>query len=194
MDPAPAFEWHEHHFINGIVCLDFANTVVYRNLPSRREDRLGTLANLRSWFAAAGLRGKHDLTLREAIGLREAIDSLFRGIAVGKPLPSEIWPTFIKQYSRSATRHSVKPTAQGLGLIANTADPFLAIAHSALTLALSPSSSRIKICGGCGWLFVDRTRNSSKKWCISSMCGARDKARRYYTRKVRNLSRPGKSG
>ena len=79
-----------------------ANTVVYRTLPNRREDRLGTLANLRSWFAAAGLRGKRDLTLREAIGLREAIDSLFRGIAVGKPLPNEIWPAFIKRYARSA--------------------------------------------------------------------------------------------
>jgi len=192
MDPALAFEWHDHHFINGIACLDFANTVVYRTLPTRREDRLGTLANLRSWLVAAGLRGKRALTLREAIALRETIDSLFRGIAMGRPLPPDSWPTFISHYARFAARRSVKPTAQGL--IADTADPFFAIAHSALTLALSPSSNRVKVCSGCGWLFVDRTRNGSKKWCISSMCGARDKARRYYTRKVRNLSRPGKSG
>jgi len=191
MDPAPVFEWHDHHFINGIACLDFANTVVYRTLPDRREDRLGTLANLSAWLAAAGLGKGRASTLREAISLRETIDGLFRGIAAGNPLPSEIWPTFISHYARIAAAHSVEPSPQGL--IAHTADPFFAIAHSALALALSPSASRVKICGGCGWLFIDRTRNASKKWCISAMCGSRDKARRYYARKVGAISRTGRS-
>jgi predicted RNA-binding Zn ribbon-like protein len=94
--------------------LDFANTVVYRTQPDRREDRLGTRANLQSWFAAAGLRGKHARTLREAIALREAIDRLFRAIAAREPLLPETWSTFINCYARFAVRHSVKPTAQGL--------------------------------------------------------------------------------
>jgi predicted RNA-binding Zn ribbon-like protein len=192
MDPAPVFEWHNHHFINGIACLDFANTVVYRTLPHRREDRLGSLANLRAWLVAAGLTKGRTLTLREAISLREAIDGLFRGMAAGRPLPSGIWPTFISHYAKIAALHSVKPSPQGLA--AHTADPSFAIAHSALTLALSPRAARVKICGGCGWLFIDRTRNASKKWCISAMCGSRDKARRYYARKLKRPHRSGKPG
>jgi predicted RNA-binding Zn ribbon-like protein len=194
MDPAPAFKWHDHHFINGIACLDFANTVVNRNLSDRREDRLGTLASLRTWFAAAGLANGRSHTLRDGIALREAIDGLFREIAAGKPLSSDTWSTFIRHYARFAARHSMEPTSQGLRFVAGAADPFFAIAHSALTLAVSPSSNRIKICGGCGWLFIDRTRNASKKWCIPAMCGSRDKARRYYVRKVARVSRPRKSG
>jgi predicted RNA-binding Zn ribbon-like protein len=40
--------------------------------------------------------------------------------------------------------------------------------------------------GGCGWLFVDESRNGSRRWCSMKDCGNRAKARRHY-RKVKNL-------
>jgi predicted RNA-binding Zn ribbon-like protein len=36
--------------------------------------------------------------------------------------------------------------------------------------------------GTCGWLFVDRTKNRSRRWCSMQTCGNRAKARRYYRR------------
>ena len=185
MDPLPAFEWHDHHFINGIACLDFANTVVYRPFPARREDRLGTPADLNSWLAAAEIGKGGAVGLTGAIALREAIDSLFRDIALGEPSRPDGWGEFVAHYARLSRHHSVTPNAEGLALVGGSSDPLLAIAHSALTLALSPLCARVKVCGGCGWLFLDRTRNARKKWCISSMCGSRDKARRYYARKAK---------
>jgi predicted RNA-binding Zn ribbon-like protein len=37
--------------------------------------------------------------------------------------------------------------------------------------------------GGCGWLFVDTSRNGSRRWCAMEDCGARAKARRLNSRR-----------
>lgn len=42
--------------------------------------------------------------------------------------------------------------------------------------------SRLKYCGSCKWLFYDKTKNKSRKWCDMEDCGSRDKALRYYHR------------
>ena len=45
---------------------------------------------------------------------------------------------------------------------------------------------RIKICSKstCRWAFYDHSRNNSSRWCASSICGAREKSRRAYRRRV----------
>jgi predicted RNA-binding Zn ribbon-like protein len=32
--------------------------------------------------------------------------------------------------------------------------------------------------GGCGWLFLDRSRNGSRRWCAMEDCGTRAKIRK----------------
>lgn len=46
--------------------------------------------------------------------------------------------------------------------------------------------SRLKACPRdvCGWVFYDRSRNSSSKWCAMSVCGNRTKTKRYRTHGV----------
>jgi predicted RNA-binding Zn ribbon-like protein len=34
----------------------------------------------------------------------------------------------------------------------------------------------------CGWLFVDRTKNGSRIWCVGTLCGNRTRAHRRYER------------
>jgi predicted RNA-binding Zn ribbon-like protein len=47
------------------------------------------------------------------------------------------------------------------------------------------SWARLKACPGrdCGWVFFDRSRNQSARWCAMKVCGDREKARAYYERK-----------
>ncbi len=182
-----AFEWHDHHFINAMPCLDFANTVVYRNRPDRREDRLRSGADLAAWLRAAGLPAKRRTALKDAIALREAIDGLFRDLAAARPLAGKEWARLIARYRTLLDRNPMRLTPEGLAPATAEAPPLALIAHSAVTLALSPMIGRVKVCGGCGWLFIDRTRNRSKRWCITAMCGSRAKARRYYARKTGRL-------
>ena len=51
---------------------------------------------------------------------------------------------------------------------------------SALSLLAGDAWKRIRICPNCRWLFLDRSRNSSRLWCDMSVCGNRHKARRHY--------------
>jgi predicted RNA-binding Zn ribbon-like protein len=52
-----------------------------------------------------------------------------------------------------------------------------------LRLLAMPERERMKICGNCGWLFIDRSKNKSRTWCDMTVCGNRAKASRHYRRK-----------
>jgi len=51
-------------------------------------------------------------------------------------------------------------------------------------LLASPDLSRVGRCANepCGWLFVDRTRSRTRRWCTSAGCGNRERAKRHYER------------
>jgi predicted RNA-binding Zn ribbon-like protein len=155
---------HEHHFINGVPCLDFVNTVVWRNDPARREERLATQADLALWATAAKLVAP-EMSLNGAIAMREAIDRFFRFGEKG-----QAWPDLVALYAEALA-------------VPDWHFP-RTILHSAFALAFSPEAKRIKVCGNCGWLFIDRTRNGNKRWCIPEICGNRTRSRRYYRRKT----------
>ena len=40
----------------------------------------------------------------------------------------------------------------------------------------------VKECPGCGWLFLDQSRNRNRTWCDMQFCGNRAKAHRHYQR------------
>ena len=153
-----SFAWHDHHFINRNPALDFANMVVWRG-QAGQEDRGRTADNLKGWAAYAGLTPPHG-DVEQCVRVREAIDGYFR--------KGEDWPLLVSLYAETLKQDD---------------DPFLAtILHAALALAFSPEKEKVRICGNCGWLFFDATRNANKRWCTST-CSSRTKARRHYAKK-----------
>ena len=42
----------------------------------------------------------------------------------------------------------------------------------------------------CGWLFLDLSKNASRRWCNMADCGNRAKARRYRARKKATQETP----
>lgn len=59
-----------------------------------------------------------------------------------------------------------------------------AIAWSALDLFRGDELSRLKQCppDDCHWLFIDRTKNGSRRWCDMATCGNRAKKQTYRKR------------
>jgi len=53
-----------------------------------------------------------------------------------------------------------------------------------VNLVTSEDRDRIKQCSNCGYLFVDNSKNKSRRWCSMDICGNRVKARRH-ARKIR---------
>jgi len=63
--------------------------------------------------------------------------------------------------------------------------PLWPVMLAAADLLISTELARIHTCANheCGWIFLDRSRNGSRKWCSSTVCGNRERVRQYYSRK-----------
>jgi predicted RNA-binding Zn ribbon-like protein len=57
------------------------------------------------------------------------------------------------------------------------------IVDAAVALLTAAEKGRLKACPACGWFFLDKTKNRSRRWCSMTTCGNSAKARRYYWRK-----------
>ena len=62
------------------------------------------------------------------------------------------------------------------------------VARSAAELLSSAQLDRARQCADekCGWLFLDMSRNRSRRWCSMEYCGNRNKARTYYRKTARS--------
>jgi predicted RNA-binding Zn ribbon-like protein len=70
------------------------------------------------------------------------------------------------------------------------------LAAACVELLQTVDVRQLKACpldeGGCGWLFLDRSRNGSRRWCTMEDCGAHAKARRLTERRRRAATtKPG---
>jgi predicted RNA-binding Zn ribbon-like protein len=57
-------------------------------------------------------------------------------------------------------------------------------------LLTSESIARVKECAddrGCGWLFLDTTRNGSRQFCFSNECGNRARQAKFRERRRENV-------
>lgn len=63
--------------------------------------------------------------------------------------------------------------------------PVWRVARSAAELLTAEEVERLKLCDAhdCGWLFIDASRNRSRRWCDMADCGNRAKARRFRQRR-----------
>ncbi|MCY1664005.1 CGNR zinc finger domain-containing protein [Rhizobium sp. SL86] len=176
-----SFSWTPHRFAGGALALDVANSVILRFDAARSIDRFADPAQLSAFpQAAAAFSAERALfgaltpvkpqNHAAFLGLREAIDRHFRAAAEG--MPSDPLLADLLQAAALLLRQSPDPHS----LEAQTV-------HSALRLIALPEPERLKICGHCGWLFLDRSKNKSRFWCDMAVCGNRAKAARHYRRK-----------
>lgn len=187
MDPI----WTPHRFSGGALALDVANTVVMRGDPDRRFDRFEKPEMIRRFAAAAplhcgealpdaGLDATDAAARRDAlIDLREAIDAMFRDRTSKDRTDARLLSALLGQCSRAIGAAG----DTDLGASRTPLQFETAVALSALGLLDPARADRIRICDNCGWLFHDRSRNGSRRWCDMSVCGNRSKARRHYARR-----------
>ena len=215
---APSGESRHPHwdFSGGRLDLDFANTVEDR--PGTRPlDGLTSYARLVDWARAAGLLpdgGAERLlaaaaarpsaaaaVLKRAVALREAIYRVFLAVAHRRPPEPTDLAALNAELARSMARARVVPVpadggfAWGWEADDEELDRMLwPIARSAADLLTSERTSAVRECSArdCSWLFMDTSRNGSRRWCNMQVCGNRAKARRHQQRK-RAAAGPGTS-
>ncbi|WP_436520794.1 CGNR zinc finger domain-containing protein [Actinoplanes sp. HUAS TT8] len=91
----------------------------------------------------------------------------------------------------SPGRASAGPAAGGTAELQVGADPAWMIpdrlADALVDLVRTADRRRLRTCpldqGGCGWLFLDRSRNATRRWCAMEDCGTHAKSRRLTERR-----------
>ncbi|WP_202333220.1 CGNR zinc finger domain-containing protein [Mesorhizobium sp. L-8-3] len=191
-----AVSWTAHRFAGGVLALDAANTVVLRGDP-RGFDRFAEPIEIARFAEAAGRFRREELGNRRlsvadpeavrplVLEIREATDSLFRGAVQKGRYGGGALPRLLRACAAGLEGHD----DLGLGErpFGDPATPLAfeaALAVSALSLLSTGTTARLRICPNCNWLFLDRSRNSSRLWCDMAVCGNRQKARRHYRRRL----------
>ena len=125
--------------------------------------------------------------------LREATASTLYAAAEGSaPLPTDLRK--LARHFQSARQHQEfvwTPTEEQSkcvwewGSSQTEADlPVWMLALQTSTLLTSDAMSRVRACASdtCRWLFLDTSKNHTRRWCDMKVCGNRMKARRFQAR------------
>jgi predicted RNA-binding Zn ribbon-like protein len=197
-------------FIGGSLALDFVNTTSRRESEAPKE-RLHAYGDLITWCARKELFGRTEAErLRaaaaqqpeaaaavhaRAVALREALYRIFSAVAAGReaaPTDMELLNGILREgIGRRQLRPGTNSYCWAWVEAPDGLDWMLwPIAYSAAELLTSTQIERVKECDAedCDWLFLDVSRNRSRRWCDMKDCGNRAKARRHY-HKRRDASR-----
>lgn len=192
--------------VGGRPSLDFLNTEGgERNGP---PERLVDYHDLARWSVRAGVVDEKEAeqlmraaeerpadaarVLLRAIELREALFRIFAALAAGERPGAEDLAVLDRAVAETLSHRKLVPVDGRFewDIIGgeDRLDRILwLLVEDAADLLSSELLDRIKECGGpdCKWLFLDESRNRSRRWCEMSECGNRAKQRRYHRRQKR---------
>ena len=191
----------------GHPCLDLANTVDDRRTSSPKE-LLASPEDLVDWGRQTGVITtrdsarlveralRHHAEAERALArvrvVREIIFAVFSAIARGTRPTAASLSALGREVARALSARElvyrdgglawIWPADNSLGL-ERIVWPVLA---SAADLLSSDNLPRVRECAGegCGWLFLDRSKNGTRRWCDMTVCGNRAKMQRYRSRRA----------
>jgi predicted RNA-binding Zn ribbon-like protein len=169
-----------------------------RSRGPNRHDHIATYPELLGWSVRVGARspggakGLRVVTpkaaaaaLRRAHTLRATIIETFTAVAAGADAIA--W-TDLRPFVVDAVTHAtLSPTGHGYELNWPADAPramLWPVARAAADLLTGPDLRRVKRCAGCPWLFLDQSKNSSRRWCDMNDCGTHAKIQRYVARRA----------
>ncbi len=197
--------------IGGALGLDFVNTVDWRG-REQSIDYLSDYRGLLGWWVFTGLvgpkeagrmaakaarnPGEAEKAAAEAVRSREALYRVFLALSQGGQAPQEDLALINLRLPGSFSGTRLRTGRDGISAGYEDRDksldwPLKAVVRSAVEVLTTVSPERIKTCRNreCGWVFWDKSKNRSRRWCDMSDCGNRAKAGRFY-RKNRSSTQP----
>lgn len=179
-------------FFSGNLGLDLCNSISGR-FEATPRDRLATPAAFQAWAAArdwpaadrpdaAGLDRIH--------ALRDALHLLGDAQARGEALPAAAVAILSAAWVEAQAARRVV-LADGRITVTDEAPEdwrrlYHRIVEDSVRLFGGDGLDRLKLCGAadCGWLFLDHSKNRSRRWCTMADCGTLTKVRRFRARKA----------
>lgn len=203
--PTTEIEKHVYDRVGGAVSLDFANTLsnyvdkqtpTYDYLDSyielfnfARQMEIITPAQEKKLTASAKANPQLATALvTKAKNLRTAIRHTLTAAGEGRAPEPEALATFNSELAEAMSHARI---IEGNGTYqwsfqpsSNLESILWPIIKSAADLLVSDKIARVHECAGdtCGWMFLDTSKNHSRRWCDMKDCGNNVKARRFYNK------------
>ena len=191
--------------VGGHLALDFANTVDDPRGPAR-HDHAATYDDLVRWavrvgsveerqgaalIRAAARRDAEAATVLEAAHrLRDSLNAVFGSIVRnGDAALPRTWAVIrdAAADAQRAARLELQADGRRAWTWPGTTELVVVlhpVAAGAADLLVSEEVSRIKQCARCPWLFLDASKNHSRRWCDMDDCGRAQKIERYVARRA----------
>jgi len=197
-------DWSQLKQLGGWLCLDFVNTVD-RESDRYSEEWLTSYADLVAWgqhtqvlsseqavqlLKAATIQPDLAKAVFEiAIALREAIYRIFSAVVENREVAKRDLDALNAALQEALPWQQVAFTTNSFSWTWTDSDDRLdcilwRVVRSAADLLTAKEFSQVRECAGegCGWMFLDTSRNRSRRWCDMETCGNRAKAHRHYER------------
>jgi predicted RNA-binding Zn ribbon-like protein len=208
MDLAAFFWWK----LSNEQCIDFVTSRHWVG-GTPADDLFTSYTHLVEWCRHIGIlteqeskqqislsrtRGKEaDLVVEKAIQLRESVYRIFSACSHRDAPSAQDLDILNRELSIALSHIQISNPSRKFSWSWSKKDAPLEwilwpVSRSAGELLTSTRLQRVRQCSECRWLFMDSSRNASRRWCTMKICGNRAKARRYYARH-RQSRRSGKS-
>ena len=198
-----------YDFDAGDLSLDYANTQNW-HASHKPIEYLESYSDLVEWGLKAGLIAAEkaeglkrfaadqpqeaERMYDRAIQVREAIYRIFSHHYTGQPISEADLSIFTDEVCQAMSHLHLETKGNDFHwqLPSNLLDVNLIlwpVVRAAADLLTSEKAAHVRQCEddrGCGYLFIDQTKNHSRRWCSMESCGNRAKARRHYSRKQAN--------
>jgi predicted RNA-binding Zn ribbon-like protein len=191
--------------VGGELCLDLVNTASERSGAGPMKERLWQYADLLQWgvrtgaltaaeaarleAAAAADPAAAAAVLERAREMRDTMYRVFHAVQEGGRADPEDIALLSAAGAEATAAQRLVWGADGFEMEWPATEAldraWWPAATSAVALLLSRDLERVKECATdhCNWMFMDMSRNQSRRWCDMKDCGNRAKARRHYARR-----------
>lgn len=192
--------------VAGDAALNLVNTLDNRFRQNGAEELLASYDALLRFTSQSGLLSERQAkklkrlpasetaraeVLNQVKELRETMAAIAYAQLEGKDLPARALVTLEKYFKQADSRRHL--AADQLQVAWNWRDldrqiaaPLWLLAQTAADFLLSGRPSQLRCCASdtCRWLFVDTSKNHTRRWCDMKVCGNRMKARRFQARQA----------
>lgn len=187
------------------LCLDFVNTATARDSAAHR-DYLTSYDALLAWGRHTGVVSTKQAQMLATLAAKEsqaALSALSLSVTLRETIYRVLGSTVRGRRPESADLLQVNSAFQkacphravlkrGAGFEWGWEfDPgdllsiLWPVVLSTTELMTSPDITRVRQCAreGCQWMFLDSSKNGTRRWCSMAVCGSRMKSQRFYHRK-----------
>lgn len=193
------------------LCLDFTNTIDDR-FRGQQEELLLTYRDLVAWSQQTGIAAAEEAqhllveaskrpeeaehVRQQAISRRETIFRIFQAVVDGSEPDEQDMQQFNAALSEAMSKARIVAGKEHYLWDWSEKAPALdwilwPVWRSTADVLTSEEIHLVRQCASddCSWLFLDTSKNHSRRWCDMQNCGNRAKVNRHYERKKQSINR-----